>query len=138
MMRMDLHVRVLLLEDDLFVGMLLQEALRQIGAHVRIAPTLSEARRFLARQAFDVVFCDMELPDGNGVEIFMDVTGRGVDAYLMTSNPRPAHVPVERFLQKPDVLEPALRICHNHAYGGLIIYDQVTQEGGNALAPCPI
>lgn len=108
-------VRVLVLEDELIVGMILQESLRQARVDVRIAPDIASARRLLDSCAFDLAFCDMNLPDGSGLDIYAEATARGVEAFLMTSNPRPDVIPPERYMQKPDIVGDVLRICREQA-----------------------
>lgn len=63
--------RVLIAEDDQHYAEALRRAFaRQLpSAKVTIAPSLSEAARFLSEESYDAVVADVDLGDGLGVEI---------------------------------------------------------------------
>ena len=66
--------RVLLVEDERAVGDALTDCLEQIGCTVIAAPDLNSANASARddAQVFDVAILDLELPDGNGLEIYCD------------------------------------------------------------------
>ena len=59
----------LLIIEDEAIGESLAVAFRRKGYEVRLAPTGSEARTQLEQQLFDIIVCDITLPDANGVEL---------------------------------------------------------------------
>jgi DNA-binding NarL/FixJ family response regulator len=63
--------RVLLVEDERAVGDALTDCLEQIGCTVIAAPDLNSANASARddAQVFDVAILDLELPDGNGLEL---------------------------------------------------------------------
>jgi putative two-component system response regulator len=61
--------RVLIVDDDPSVGVLLAQILAVEGYHCVNAASVSEARRSLGEEAFDVILCDIGLPDGSGLDL---------------------------------------------------------------------
>ncbi len=63
------NFKVLVIEDDVLLRRALYDNLITWGCDVLAADTLVDARRLLAAQSFDVMICDMCLPDGDGLEL---------------------------------------------------------------------
>ena len=61
--------KIIVLEDDAIVRNNLETFLRRQRFDVASAPTLAAARDFLNRDNFDLIFMDMRLPDGEGIEL---------------------------------------------------------------------
>jgi len=61
-------LRVLIVEDDPDSGELLEMALNHAGANVTLAATGAAAMTRLALRAPDVLLCDLNLPDGSGLD----------------------------------------------------------------------
>jgi two-component sensor histidine kinase len=64
-------LRILLLEDDKNDELLLREMLTASGYlrfTLTVATRLSEARARMAEEAFDVILCDLSLPDARGLD----------------------------------------------------------------------
>lgn len=61
--------RILVVDDEAPMRELLRIILEAEGYHVAEASTLSEAHAQLHRNRFDLVVCDIYLPDGNGLEL---------------------------------------------------------------------
>src|SRR6476659_6482337 len=62
--------RILLVEDDANVLMLLEHVLSGDGYEVDTASTVEQARSHLAqRPGYDLVLADGKLPDGTGMEV---------------------------------------------------------------------
>src|SRR5215218_8743282 len=59
---------VLVVDDDPAVGRLLDVILAREGYRCTLAGTISEARECLSRGTFDVMVCDVRLPDGSGLD----------------------------------------------------------------------
>jgi len=64
---------VLILEDDSDLLELFSRALIRGGYQVSTAKNLKNGRAMLAEQHFDVLLCDMRLPDGDGLELLRDL-----------------------------------------------------------------
>lgn len=60
--------RLLLVEDDSNLGQTLVERLSREGYQVKWADQLSEARRALAEETFNLIILDVSLPDGSGFD----------------------------------------------------------------------
>lgn len=66
--------RILVVEDDGASLMCLQMMLNDEGYEVDIASDLKSALEVAARQAPDLLLTDMQLPDGNGGELWQEIT----------------------------------------------------------------
>jgi DNA-binding response OmpR family regulator len=78
--------RILLVEDDDFIGTSLLRALRATGYDVDLAPDGASARAGLASEP-DLVLLDLGLPDADGVDLCRDiVAGRpGLPVVMLTA-----------------------------------------------------
>lgn len=103
--------RVLLVEDELAVGDALTECLEQIGCAVISASNLATGME-IARddeQPLDVAILDLELPDGNGLELVEALRSRSVPcvSLVLTGHEevewarKAAALGVAGFLRKP-------------------------------------
>lgn len=63
------NYRALVVDDEPDICELLEITLQRLGVVSHIAGTLSEAKVLLTRHKFDVCLTDMQLPDGNGLEL---------------------------------------------------------------------
>jgi two-component system NtrC family sensor kinase len=68
-----LKPRVLIVDDSLTVRMDLGEAFELAGFMSMLCSTLSEARRAISRDSFDLVILDVLLPDGDGIEFLQEI-----------------------------------------------------------------
>lgn len=103
--------RVLLVEDERAVGAALTDCLEQIGCTVVSKPDLgsAEASARDERELFDVAILDLELPDGNGLELveFLRTRTNPCASLILTGHDevewarRAAAVGVVGFLRKP-------------------------------------
>jgi DNA-binding response OmpR family regulator len=64
-----LSPRILVLEDDADVTRVLEDMLSHFDCEIVAAATLAEAMVAAAGQKFDIVFVDLLLPDGSGVDL---------------------------------------------------------------------
>ncbi|MDE7245164.1 MAG: response regulator, partial [Oscillospiraceae bacterium] len=80
--------QILLLEDDAALGRGISFALENGDIHVSLYPTLAQARTALSAAAFDLLILDVNLPDGNGLELLWEVrrSGTAVPVILLTAN----------------------------------------------------
>ena len=65
---------ILIIDDDREIC----ETLKSLGARLahrcRSAQSLSEGRRIIASEGFDILFLDVRLPDGNGLDLLPELT----------------------------------------------------------------
>ena len=61
--------KVLAIDDDQQICLFYSEMLDQLGHSSTIAHDLQEAKEYLENSEFDLVLLDLELPDGNGLDV---------------------------------------------------------------------
>ena len=61
--------RILIVEDHQDSAIALAKLLMHHGHEVRIAGTLAEAMKFCREADFDLILCDIGLPDGSGLDL---------------------------------------------------------------------
>ena len=66
---MDLKPLVLLVDDEVDLCVLMEMTLARMGIKTHIAHRLSEARQLLSEHQYDACLTDLNLPDGNGLEL---------------------------------------------------------------------
>jgi len=64
---------ILIIDDEKDLCQLLGDALSSHGYNVKCAHTRKEAMSSLSTQAPDMVFCDLKLPDGDGMKILSKI-----------------------------------------------------------------
>ena len=74
---------VLVVEDHADVAEAVRAMLETTGCRVQIASSLGEARKALASHRFDLLVCDLGLPDGSGHEV-LAISGAQVPAIAMS------------------------------------------------------
>ena len=65
--------RILIIDDDEPFCQLLAEAITIGGNDVRFAHTIDTGKRLVLEEYFDVVFLDVVLPDGNGLDHLSEI-----------------------------------------------------------------
>ena len=68
--------KIIVLEDDAIVRSNLENFLRRQRFDVASAGTLAAAREYLSKDNFDLIFMDMRLPDGEGIELLKQLQSR--------------------------------------------------------------
>ena len=66
-------VKILIIDDDEMFCSLLSDALENEGYEIFCAHTLEDGMKNIATVAFDVVFLDVRLPDGNGLDKLAEI-----------------------------------------------------------------
>lgn len=60
---------ILIVEDDITFSLMLSTWLKKKEFDVSSVTTLAEAKRLIEKQSFDLVLCDLRLPDGDGIDL---------------------------------------------------------------------
>lgn len=68
-------VRILAVDDDPEMQLLIRHVLSGSGREVRLAATAAEARAALAESRFDLLLLDLVLPDDDGARVLEEVHG---------------------------------------------------------------
>ena len=81
---------ILIVEDDMILNKTLAYNLASDGYEVTSAYKYQEAVNYLKDKEFDVALLDINLPDGNGLDLCQEIRGRGQHTYMMflTANDR--------------------------------------------------
>ena len=78
------RLRVLLVEDDHDSNYVMSKLLKNVGHDVTSAVDCASARARLAEADFDLLICDLGLPDGSGLEIMPKVKSNGMRGIALT------------------------------------------------------
>lgn len=104
-------MRLLLIEDDNYLRSEIRESLVRRRHEVTAVASAAEARRMLdpllaSGEPFDAVVCDMNLTDGDGIDLYVEFGSQypACRWILMSGNPDPDRVADER--QKQPALSP--------------------------------
>ena len=65
--------RILIIDDDFSLRKVITRALSSSKILVRTVSTLSEAWVVIEKNIFDLIICDVMLPDGDGLELVKKV-----------------------------------------------------------------
>jgi len=68
--------KIIVLEDDPLVRKSLEQQLRNRRYDVAGAGTIAAAQEYLNKDNFDLIFCDVRLPDGDGTEFLKQIQSR--------------------------------------------------------------
>jgi len=68
-------IKVLVIDDDLKICLFFSELLEQMGHWFELANTKQAARRLFQNHQFDLVLLDLDLADGNGLDLLPEFTG---------------------------------------------------------------
>lgn len=66
---------ILIIDDDTGICEYLAKVATKMGHRPQAAQTLKEGRALLRRTSFDLVFLDVRLPDGNGLDLLKEIQG---------------------------------------------------------------
>ena len=116
--------RILLVEDDPDVQPLLEHILVTEGYEVTVAASVAVAASLLGAQPFDLVLCDVNLPDGSGLKVADQAIAAGVKALVVTGQGlslEPGSLAAYDYLLKPvrvGDLAAAIERCLARKSGG--------------------
>ncbi|CAM2171429.1 Response regulator protein PmrA [Paraburkholderia sacchari] len=80
-------MRVLLVEDDRWLGEAVRDQIEKDGHPTDFVGTLADARRHLAAANYDLVLLDLLLPDGRGLDFLRELRAAGstVSVIILTA-----------------------------------------------------
>jgi two-component system NtrC family response regulator len=67
--------KIVIIDDDAVFQVLLAEHCQHLGHATEVAGTIEQGRTLLATQPVDLVFLDVSLPDGNGLDLLPFIQG---------------------------------------------------------------
>jgi two-component system, OmpR family, alkaline phosphatase synthesis response regulator PhoP len=111
--------RVLIVDDDSSLAMLLEGSLRREGYDPRVCGDVAEAEEALKTNLFDVILLDVMLPDRSGFEFCAELRNRGIQTPILMLTARGAvtdrvaglRIGADDYLPKPfEVAELVARI----------------------------
>jgi len=77
---------ILIIDDEPALREILASVIAEAGYEVDQAATCAEARGKLARRNVDVALCDIQLPDGNGIDLVRESKAAGVEtSFIMVT-----------------------------------------------------
>jgi two-component system response regulator AtoC len=77
---------ILIIDDEPALREILASVIAEAGHEVDQAATCAEARGKLARRNVDVALCDIQLPDGNGIDLVRESKAAGVQtSFIMVT-----------------------------------------------------
>lgn len=76
--------RILLVEDDANLLLLMEHVLRSEEHEVDLASTVQEAHSRLAQRRYDLVLTDGKLPDGTGMQVGDMASAAGMKTLVIT------------------------------------------------------
>ena len=76
--------RILLIEDDQHVRMLMEHVLLHESYEVETTGTAERAKALIASREYDLVVADGRLPDGTGMMLADQAQQRGIPAFIVT------------------------------------------------------
>ncbi|MFT3983383.1 MAG: response regulator transcription factor [Lachnospiraceae bacterium] len=86
--------KILIVEDDMFLNKTLAYNLKSDGYHVTSAYDYSVGLRNMRENYFDLLLLDINLPDGNGLDLCREVREECSDTYIifLTANDRESDI----------------------------------------------
>jgi two-component system copper resistance phosphate regulon response regulator CusR/two-component system response regulator QseB len=81
-------MKVLLVEDDRKLGQFVQNGLEEVAYTCVWARSCQEAREAISQDPFDVIILDLNLPDGNGLQLLTEWRQRLMPAYILILSAR--------------------------------------------------
>lgn len=80
------QIRVLLVEDDVWLGIALSSFLQQQGFQVSLAHSRTAAMSLLSQPDLRLLIADVQLPDGSGIELCRQLCQAHIGKILISSN----------------------------------------------------
>jgi len=106
--------RLLIVEDEAVLRKHLARLFTREGYEVATADSCAAARRLIRADRFDTALLDIQLPDGNGLELLaaLDACQRPPRTVVMTAFSSPEHDAYARRLKVDGLLRKPLDLLH--------------------------
>ena len=109
--------KILIIDDDRPFCNLLKKQVRAMGHEAGAAHTLADARKLVTAGGYDVVYLDVRMPDGNGLELLPDLrtSGSSPEVIIITGQGDPAGAELAiqydawDYIQKGDTFDTIVR-----------------------------
>ena len=75
--------KALIIDDEKEIGMLLGYQLKRLKVENQYASTLTEGIKMFSENHYDIVFLDINLPDGNGLDAIHNLIKQNSDASIV-------------------------------------------------------
>ncbi len=75
--------KILIVDDEPFIRLVLHEALRSWGYETLEAGTVAEATKIFEEEEPSVVLLDIELPDGSGLDVLTRIKAKSPDSIVI-------------------------------------------------------
>ena len=116
-----MRIKALIIDDEEEIRMMLKIILKKEGLDVDAADNLLKARILLSKNEYQILFLDLNLPDGTGFELLEDLnTGNGkMDIVIIsafdgwTEKNKAEKLGVKAFISKPFSKQAILDIISN-------------------------
>lgn len=103
------HKKVLVVDDDQLVCWALEKEFAGMGLSTHVVENGADALAELRRQPYDIVFLDIHLPDGNGIDLLREIDKISPNAIVIvmsgdasdTNRQRAFNGGAVQFLEKP-------------------------------------
>ena len=133
--------RILIVEDDTPLAMLMIRALTRIGCEVEAAHSGKKAMELATERKFDLIILEIKLPDADGFEICSELKQRHISyktpVIFISANACPENITecLKRgavdYIAKPfDITDFIHRVIYHAKARTLEIADPVTEEKG--------
>ncbi|NOZ94603.1 MAG: sigma-54-dependent Fis family transcriptional regulator [Acidobacteria bacterium] len=114
--------RILIVDDEPSIRELLSIMLEQEGYETETAESVATAGTCLETSTFDLVICDLKLPDGNGLDVLLSARRRGVETrfVIITAHTTPQNAlealraGAVEYLSKPFEVEELKHVVAKH------------------------
>ena len=122
---------VLVVEDEVRIRNMLNQALREMGYHATLTSTAEAATKALSQRSFDILILDLNLPGMGGLDFLECTRGRHRETQViiltgfgdLESAQKAIHLDVVEFLTKPCTLgnlESALERARRRRRGQIV------------------
>lgn len=84
-----MKAKILVIDDEENMRLTLGEILTKEGHEVFVSENYQSALKIIEREAFDLIFADIVLGDGTGIEVLSEIKGMGIKCpvIMITGNP---------------------------------------------------
>ncbi len=82
----DLHLKLLIVEDEVLFARAVVRKLKKAGFECEHAETIADAKAIVKQFAPDIALLDMRLPDGNGLSLLPELVALNIACIVMTAH----------------------------------------------------